>query len=161
LLSVERAMRAPFTEPSERRVGFSVAERQHRQLRELEQQVQRLVRGADHVRDEFFLSRLTVDSAEPVKFIDELPRYRRILWEEILGNFDDPFLPARPRLRKIYDREKWTGHEVVLDVFPDVFAWGVLLLPKDMKPGEKRPVVVCQHGRNGVPADVIEGDKPA
>jgi len=83
------------------------------------------------------------------------------LREEVLGSFDDPLLPARPRVRKIYDREKWTGHEVVLDVFPDVFAWGVLLLPKDLRPGEKRPVVVCQHGRHGVPADVIEGDKPA
>src|SRR5205807_7327698 len=42
--------------------------------------------------------------------------------------------------------------------FFDVFAWGVLLLPKDVKEGERRPVVVCQHGRNGVPRDVIEGD---
>ena len=30
-----------------------------------------------------------------------------------------------------------------------------------MKPGEKRPVVVCQHGRHGLPKEVIEGDKPA
>ena len=36
---------------------------------------------------------------------------------------------------------------MMLDVYPDVFAWGVLLVPKDIKPGEKRPVVVCQHGR--------------
>ena len=49
----------------------------------------------------------------------------------------------------------------MLDVFPDVFAWGVLLVPKDIKEGERRPVVVCQHGRNGLPKDVIEGDLPA
>jgi dipeptidyl aminopeptidase/acylaminoacyl peptidase len=49
----------------------------------------------------------------------------------------------------------------VLDVFPDVFAWGVLMLPKDLKPGEQRPVVVCQHGRNGVPRMLIEGDEKA
>jgi hypothetical protein len=47
------------------------------------------------------------------------------------------------------------GYEVVLDVLPDVFAWGYLLLPKDLQPGERRPVVVCQHGLEGVPADVI------
>ena len=29
------------------------------------------------------------------------------------------------------------------------------LLPKDLKPGEKRPVVVCQHGLEGRPQDVI------
>ena len=37
----------------------------------------------------------------------------------------------------------------MLDLYPDVFAYGILLLPKDLKPGEKRPVVVCQHGLEG------------
>lgn len=31
-------------------------------------------------------------------------------------------------------------------------------MPKDLKPGERRPVVVCQHGRGSVPKDVVEGD---
>ena len=31
-------------------------------------------------------------------------------------------------------------------------------LPKDLKPGERRPVVVCQHGLEGVPADTITDD---
>ena len=39
--------------------------------------------------------------------------------------------------------------------FPDVFAYGILCLPKDLKPGEKRPVVVCQHGLEGRPQDTI------
>src|SRR5262249_22764306 len=43
-----------------------------------------------------------------------------------------------------------------LDVWPEVFAWGVLILPRDIKPGERRPVVVCQHGRNGVPRDTFD-----
>jgi hypothetical protein len=46
--------------------------------------------------------------------------------------------------------------EVVLDVWENVFAWGILLVPKDIKPNERRPAVVCQHGRGGVPKDVIE-----
>jgi hypothetical protein len=79
----------------------------------------------------------------------------------VLGKLDEPLLPPNPRSRRIYDREKWVGYEVVLEVYPGVFAWGVLLVPKDIKPGEKRPVVVCQHGRNGLPKDVIEGDKPS
>ena len=49
----------------------------------------------------------------------------------------------------------------MLDVWDDVFAWGVLLVPKDLKPGERRPVVVCQHGLEGLPADTIEGDHRA
>jgi dienelactone hydrolase len=161
LLSFKHPLTVSENLPTERRKAFSSAERQRRQVKELEAEVQRLVRGADHVRDRFFLSQLTIDPKEPGKFISELPKYRRILWEDVLGKIDDPLLPMKRRARKIYDREKWTGYEVVLDVFPDVFAWGVLLLPKDLKPGEKRPVVVCQHGRRGLPKDVIEGDQPA
>src|SRR5258708_30682960 len=40
----------------------------------------------------------------------------------------------------------------------EVFAGGVLLLPKDIKPGERRPVAVCQHGLEGLPSDTITDD---
>jgi len=33
----------------------------------------------------------------------------------------------------------------MLDVWPGIFASGILLVPKDIKPGERRPVVVCQR----------------
>jgi hypothetical protein len=55
----------------------------------------------------------------------------------------------------VYDEPKWAGYEVTLDVWPDVFCWGILLVPKDIPPGERRPVVVCQHGLEGQPSDVI------
>jgi len=152
------------------------AERQRRQVKELEDHVQRLLRTADRTRDQFFFSKVAPDAdeqhrrwttarrvktfpAEP--FIERTRPYRRYFREEVLGKFDDPLLPPGPRSRKVYDRPQWTGYEYVLDVYPDVFAWGVLLLPKDLKPGEKRPVVVCQHGRGGVPKDVIEGNNTA
>jgi hypothetical protein len=51
-------------------------------------------------------------------------------------------------------RRKWKGYEVVLNLYPDVFAYGILLVPVDLKEGEKRPVVVCQHGLEGRPQDV-------
>ena len=38
------------------------------------------------------------------------------------------------------------------------FAWGHLLLPRGLRPGEKRPVVVAQHGLEGLPADLWEED---
>lgn len=161
MLTLDGHMEITAVLPQELRSKFSPAERQKRQVQELEEHVQRLVRSADHVRDRFFLTKAAPDPKAPEKFTAQLPEYRRILWEEVFGKFDDPLLPSNPRMRQVYDKEKWTGHEVVLDVFPDVFAWGVLLIPKDLKPGEKRPVVVCQHGRNGVPKDVIEGDVPA
>jgi hypothetical protein len=50
---------------------------------------------------------------------------------------------------------------VVLDVWPGVHAYGQLLLPRSLREGERRPVVVCQHGLNGRPRDVVdEPDSP-
>ena len=43
-----------------------------------------------------------------------------------------------------------------MDVFPDVIAYGILLVPKGIKEGERRPVVVCQHGLEGRPRDVAD-----
>ena len=94
------------------------------------------------------------------EFQKSVEPYREFFDKEVIGRFDDPPLPANPRTRKSYEGPKWTGYEVVLDVLPDVFAYGVLLVPKDLKPGERRPVVVCQHGLEGRPTDVILGDKP-
>ena len=37
---------------------------------------------------------------------------------------------ANPRTRLILDEPKFKGYEVMLDVWPDVFAYGIFLLPK-------------------------------
>jgi hypothetical protein len=55
-------------------------------------------------------------------------------------------MPSNPRTRLVYDEPNYLGYEVILDVWPDVFAYGVLLIPKGIPQGERRPVVVCQHG---------------
>jgi dienelactone hydrolase len=159
--------------PRDQRRSFDPALRQKRQLKQLETHVQSLVRQSENVRQKRFLEKVMPESADhtwsmrldhgtlPVApFVEAAKKYRRYFREEILGQFDDRLLPPNARTRKIYDREKWTGYEVVLDVWPDVIAWGVLLVPKDIAPGERRPVVVCQHGRRGVPSDTIEGDNP-
>jgi cephalosporin-C deacetylase-like acetyl esterase len=83
---------------------------------------------------------------------------REFFWRDVIGKVDAPKLPPNPRTRKISDEAKWTGYDVMLDVLPDVFAWGVLLVPKDLKQGERRPVVVCQHGLEGVPEDTVTDD---
>ncbi|PYV88434.1 MAG: hypothetical protein DMG05_15595, partial [Acidobacteria bacterium] len=69
-----------------------------------------------------------------------------------------PSRPPNVRTRQIYDEPKFKGYEVMLDVWPDVFAYGILLVPKDLRPGERRPVVVCQHGLEGRPRDTIENN---
>jgi dienelactone hydrolase len=157
--------------PKESRQSFDAAARQLRQVREIEDDVQQLVRDSDHERDKFFLYKIMPEfenrnwSTKPyhpyypvAKFTDKSKEYRRYFSEEIIGRFEDSLLPINPLTRKVYDRERWTGYEVVLDVFEDLFATGILLIPKDIKPGEKRPVVVCQHGRSDQPRKMIEGN---
>lgn len=162
--------------PTDTRRGFVPEVRQRRQVKELEGHVQGLVRDSARTRDaslldrttliktlaprgtRFSMSRAAEQSAEV--FARDVASSRKLLSEEILGRIPDPVLPADARSRKVYDNPKWTGYEVVLDVYPDVFAWGLLLVPKGIKPGERRPVVVCQHGRNSLPKELVEGDSP-
>jgi hypothetical protein len=80
---------------------------------------------------------------------------------EGMGVFNEPLSPFHVRMRRVAEHPKWTAYDVVLDVWPELFAWGILVLPNDLKPGEQRPVVVCQHGRNGVPRDTLDANQPA
>jgi dienelactone hydrolase len=86
----------------------------------------------------------------------EQPRDKEYLWTEIIGKLPPPAEPIAPRTRLAQSRPSFTSYEVVLPVWQDVIAYGVLLVPKDIKPGERRPVVVCQHGLEDRPEDTIE-----
>jgi hypothetical protein len=160
--------------PADHRHSFDPQERQIRQVQELEDHAQWLLRDSDYERNRFFLYQVMPEFGErkwstkshhpfhsPERFVEEGKAYRRYFWEEVLGKFEDTLLPPDPRTRKVYDQERWTGYEVVLDVFPSLFAAGVLLIPKDLKTGERRPVVVVQHGRDGVPHELVKGNNPA
>ena len=149
------------------RKHFDPEERQKRQVHEIDRHNQQLLAESPYVRREFLkkladLSNLGGNKSVPrEQYRKTVEEYRRFFRDEVIGHFDYKLLPFNARSRKAYDRPKWTGYEVVLDVFPDVIAYGVLLLPKDLKKGEKRPVVVCQHGLEGRPRDVITGNNPA
>lgn len=140
--------------PVDSRKRFDPQARQKRQIAELVDHVQKLQRNSDRVRDEFFLNK--VYGKGPEAFVEGTKKYRKLFYEEAIGSFDDPLVPPNPRTRKVYDEPTWAGYEVLLDVWPEVEAWGVLCVPKDLKPGERRPAVVCQHGLEGVPRDTIE-----
>jgi dienelactone hydrolase len=153
----------------DRRSRFDPAARHERAAREIERHVQGLVRAAEHVRDRDFLLtvlpelaalRWSTEKTRPTlpaaKFIEGARPYRERFRRDGVGVFDAPYLPLNPRTRKVAETPRWTAWDVVLDVWPDVFAWGVLVVPKNVAAGERRPVVVLQHGRNGVPRDTID-----
>lgn len=128
-----------------------------RQMRGIDRYNQWLLRESSYVRKAFFKP----DTSSVSAFEASVEPYRQKFAEEVIGRFDRPLLPAKPRSRQVYDEEKWTGYEVVLDVFPDLFAYGLLLVPKDIAPGERRPVVVCQHGLEGRPEHVVTDERAA
>ena len=130
--------------------------RQQRAVAQLVDHTQRILRDSERQRDQTFWKSIQAKSEDAWGV--EVRARKTNFWDDVMGRFPAATLPMNARSRQIYDQEKWTGHDVVLDVWPDVFAWGVLLLPKDLKPGERRPVVVCQHGLEGLPADTITDD---
>lgn len=69
--------------------------------------------------------------------------------EDVIGVLPGEAAPLNLRSRLYRDAEKWQAWEVRFDVRPGVFGQGMLLLPKDLRPGEKRPLVVVQHGLDG------------
>ena len=174
LLGTEKPVKLSNVLAGDKRLAFNPDKRQLRQVKEIEDHVQLLVRTSDQERNNFFLYKLMPEFAKrswstlpyhpyysPGKFIEGAKEYRKYYHEEILGKFDQPLLPPDTRTRKIYDRERWTGYEVVMDVYPELFGWGILLIPKDLKAGERRPVVVVQHGRAGLPKGIVEGNLTA
>lgn len=139
------------------RKDFSADERQRRQVKELENFTQNLLRVATYDRDESFWAK--AKSPNAAAWDTARKPWQSNFWNEVVGKLPAASLPLNARSKEILNTDKFTGYDVTLDVWPDVFAWGILLLPKDLKPGERRPVVVCQHGLEGVPMDTVITDK--
>ena len=159
---------APAGTLSDLRPAFDPAARQQRQVKELENYTQKLLAESERTCADFFWTK--VKATSPQDWETSCAPFKQILRDEVIGRLPSPALPINARSRhpeasatdqpsSTTAAKSWTGYEVVLDVHPDVFAWGILLLPKDLKPGERRPVVVCQHGLEGVPLDVV-GQNP-
>ncbi|WP_397380563.1 alpha/beta hydrolase family protein [Prosthecobacter sp.] len=133
------------------------ATRQKRMVSELETFTQRLLVSTEMERKAQFWDKL------PLKTMAEFEKHttgeRDRFWNEVIGRLPDPNLPVNARSRFVRETDKVKIYEVTMDVWDDVFAWGWLCLPKDLKPGEKRPVVVCQHGLEGIPEDTITTDE--
>lgn len=128
-------------------------ERQERQIMELEQYIQPLIDKSRDIRDEFFWKRMKASTT--YNWEKDASYYQDYLWSKVAGRIEEKPLDPNPKARHIFDKPLWTGYEVTLDVVPDIFAWGYLLIPKGLKPGEKRPVMVVQHGSGGLPSSVM------
>jgi len=139
--------------PQDHRDNYDPSVRLHRQFDQLVAYTQVLIRKSPTKRIAFWAK---ADSSSPQRWKETTQPYRDYIWDEVIGRLPPPTLPANPRTRLVYDEPKYRGYEVMLDVWSDVFAYGILLVPKNIQPGERRPVVVCQHGLEGRPEDVAD-----
>jgi dienelactone hydrolase len=112
-----------------------------------------------------------LDTSSPEKFQDSVESYRETFRNEIIGTWNIPKLPMRARSRLIDTKPGLVSYEVEIEVYEDVIAQGILILPPrpknqksvlnpDGNPNRK-PCVVFQHGLEGRPMDTIVGDHPA
>lgn len=153
LMGVKAKLKASSSAPQDMRTDFDGSARLHRQFDELVGNVQMLVRRSPKQRDAFWSK---ADTSSLGHWKESSAFYRNHVWDEVIGRLPAATLKANPRTRLIFDEPKYRGYEVVLDVWENVFAYGILLVPKDMKPGERRPTVVCQHGLEGRPRDAAD-----
>ncbi len=155
-LGIAEPARAADESPKDVRANFDPQERQKRQFNELVDFTQKLMRRSARVRDQAWAK---ADRSSLAKWAETIEAYRNWVYDEMIGRLPEPTIEPNVRTRQVLDEPGFTAWEVMIDVYPDVIAGGILLLPKDLKPGEKRPLVVCQHGLEGVPMDTISKDE--
>ncbi len=141
------------TLPQDNRATFSPETRQHRQFHQLVAFTQDALRQAASRRQELWSK---ADRSSIERWQETCQDYRDFFWDEVIGRCPPPNVPANPRTRLIHDEPGFVGYEVVLDVWEEAFAYGILLVPKGIKPTERRPVVVCQHGLEGRSQEVVD-----
>ena len=129
------------------------AKRLKRQFDQLVEDTQHLMREAEFTRRDYWQK---ANPRDVKSWVASTRRYRKELWEQVIGAPPVSDLPLNPRARQVYETESFTGYEVALDLYPEVYSYGILLLPKNLEPGERRAVVVCQHGLEGRPQDVAD-----
>ena len=140
------------------RLGFDPMDRQKRQFDEAVAFTQKQLGPAAVKRDASVWSKLDTSLPSHAMQKSQEP-LRKYFHENVIGKLPASKTPLNPRTRLLYETPKWKGYEVVLDLYEDVICYGILLVPKDIKAGEKRPVVVCQHGLEGRPTDVVQSEE--
>lgn len=115
--------------------------RMGRMVKQMVGHSQQLLRDSEYARQEFA-------QTWSEKTQEELRDFYK---EEMIGWIHDSLLPLNPRTKLVEKQTAYSCYEVLIDVLPHIEMWGVLTVPNDISAGEKRPVVVIQHGRGGNP----------
>ncbi len=132
--------------------------RLHRQIKQLCDYTQALARKSENVRRKRWSA---VDMNSLAGYQRTTEELRTFFWDEVVGRWPLTDTSPQARSRLIEDQETYELYEVVLQIWPNTPTLGYFLLPKGIHPGEKRPVVVCQHGAAGKPSDTFDENSAA
>jgi len=140
-------------EITDRRAGFDPELRMRYQFNELLNHLDKVIIQSNKERERFWER---ADYSSPEKWEETTEYYREYFRNELMGRMPDPSEPFNPRSRLTYETDNWKGYWIQLDVWPGIIAAGILLVPKNIDPGEKKPVVVFQHGLGGRPEPLTD-----
>ncbi len=139
--------------PSLVRNASDADERAGKQFAELVEDTQAVMRESEYARKVYWAG---ADATDETTWRASCAEYRERMWADLIGKLPSATLPPNARARRYCETPAYTGYEVRLDVYPDVFAQGILLLPHGVEGSAPRPVVVCQHGLEGRPRDLAD-----
>jgi dienelactone hydrolase len=74
---------------------------------------------------------------------------------DMIGRYPAPLEPLSARSVMVYDEPECKGWRLSVRVYEGVHAYGILLVPTGIRAGERRPVVMVQHGPAGKPEDSL------
>ena len=118
------------------------ADRQQRLVQSMIDHTQHLLVESPYVRKEYMKD---LDTSSLETYERSSAEYRKRFRHEVIGSVGIELASidkARPRTRQSYQGEGWKGYDVVLDLYgkegqgEDVFAYGILLWPEGMQPGD-------------------------
>ncbi|HEX4128977.1 MAG TPA: hypothetical protein VHZ24_02960, partial [Pirellulales bacterium] len=87
-----------------------------RPIQQLVDYTQKLVHDSPKRRTELF-AKADRASRDPAKWAETTKDLRKYFYDEVIGRIEQPLLPPNVRTRQKYDTDKYTGYEMVLDVF--------------------------------------------
>jgi len=132
-------------------------ERMERQFRQLVRYTQSVVRASEKERKKYWAN---ADLSSEARWSATRAYYDEQFSAELLGKLPVTAGPLRVETRKIYDTQLFEGWEVYQPVLDEVFSYGVLLVPRGLKAGERRPLVIAQHGLEGRPQEIVAPTQP-
>jgi dienelactone hydrolase len=90
------------------------------------------------------------DYSSPAAYERSLSEKREAYFD-MIGRYPATQGPLDAKSVLVYDEPGFRGYRLSVQVYDGVEGYGILLVPKGMRPGERRPVVFVQHGLAGSP----------